>query len=232
MAPADTGIFTETPMVNSDVMDKLRKGDAQWVRGDIEGFADNGVKVNRRAKGVPKGGPGHHELIEADIVVMATGFKRPSLSFLPSDCFKEPYGPPNWYLQTFPTTHPSVSAINCTYVNAIGTVGNWHIGIYTRILLMFLVDPLTRPSPFWMQRWIDMTKVLKHRSPTPAFDFFTYLELLWWFFFCVAINPFRWKWAVFVFFGVGLALPKALVKQEEKLITNDGYKIRDEGVSL
>lgn len=226
------GLFQDTPMVNSDVMDKLRRGQAEWVRGDIEGFVEGGVKVNRRAKGVPKGGPGHEEVIDADIVVMATGFQRPCLSFLPDECFREPYEPPNWYLQTFPTIHPSVSAINCTYVSAIGSVGNWHIGIYTRILLMFLSDPLTRPSPFWMERWIDMTKFLKKSSPTGAFDFFTYLELVWWFVFCVAINPFRWKWAVFVFFGVGIGLPKAIVRREQKLLNGQGYKIKDEGVSL
>jgi cation diffusion facilitator CzcD-associated flavoprotein CzcO len=112
LAPSDKGIFMDTPMVNSDVMDKLRSGQAEWVRCDIDSFTDSGVLVNRRAKGVPPGGPGHQEVVEADMVVMATGFKRPSLSFLPDDCFKEPYSAPNWYLQTFPPTHPSISAIN------------------------------------------------------------------------------------------------------------------------
>ncbi|KAG5979976.1 hypothetical protein E4U55_004521 [Claviceps digitariae] len=233
IAPTDKGLFMDTPMVNSDIMDKLRRGQAQWVRGDIETLVDNGVQVNRREKGVPKGGPGHEEVIQADILVMATGFQRPSLSFLPDDCFHEPYGPPNWYLQTFPPAHPSVSAINCTYISAIGSVGNWHIGIYTRILLMFLVDPLTRPSPFWMKRWIDMTKLLKRTSPTGAFDFFTYLELVWWFVFCVTFNPFRWKWAVFVFFGVGIDLPKAFVERERRLLNGTGgYRNMDAGSSI
>jgi len=105
-----------------------------------------------------------------------------------------------------------------TYLAGIGSVGNWHIGIYTRILLMFLTDPLTRPSPYWMQRWIDMTKLLKWFSPTPAFDFFTYVELIWWFVFCVSFNPFRWKWALFVFFGIGFALPNDIVTREGKLL--------------
>ncbi|KAH7125821.1 hypothetical protein EDB81DRAFT_860533 [Dactylonectria macrodidyma] len=231
VAPANKGIFTDTPMVNSDVMDMLREGKAEWVRCDIEEFVEEGVVVNRRAKGVPKGGPGHHEVIEADIVVMATGFKRPSLSFLPDDCFKDPYQPPNWYLQTFPPEHPSISAINCTYLSAIGTVGNWHIGIYTRILLMFLVDPLTRPRPFWMERWIDMTSFLKMNSPTGAFDFFTYLELLWWFVFCVAINPFRWKWALFVFFGFAFALPNAVTVREQRIMESKS-RSKDDAFSL
>ncbi|KAK1755535.1 hypothetical protein QBC47DRAFT_380609 [Echria macrotheca] len=226
LAPADKGIFTDTPMVNSDVMDKLRSGKAEWVRCDIEKFTEKGVLVNRRAKGVAPGGPGRQELIEGDIVVMATGYKRPQLSFLPDSCFQEPYAPPNWYLQTFPPSHPSISCINCTYQSAIGTVGNWHIGIYTRILLMFLVDPLTRPSPFWMKRWIDMTRLLKFSSPVGPFEFFTYLELVWWFVFCICFNPFRWKWALFVFFGLGFMLPRDIVQAEEKI--RNGMGVRDD----
>ncbi|KAF7945189.1 hypothetical protein EAE96_009968 [Botrytis aclada] len=224
LAPADKGLFTGTPMVNSDVMDKIREGKAEWLRGDIKGFTEDGINFNLRAKGVPPGGPGKTKLVKGDIVVMATGFERPSLDFLPPDTFQDPYTPPNWYLQTFPPTHPSVCCNNCTYVNAIGAVGNWHIGIYTRILLMFLSDPLTRPRPFWMERWIDMTRILKKFSPTGAFDFFTYLELVWWFTFCIAINPFRWKWAIFVFTGLGRGLPRRVVEAEDKLRGSLGWR--------
>lgn len=226
--PRDKGVFEETPMVNSDVMDRIRRGDAEWVRCDIEGFTEHGVVVNQREQGVPKGGPGRRRTLKGDMVVMATGFKRPSLEFLPDECFAAPYGPPNWYLQVFPPPHPSVSAINCTYVNAIGTVGNWHIGIYTRILLMFLVDPLTRPGVAWMRRWIDMTRALKATAPTGAFDFFTYLELVWWFVFCVAFNPFRWKWCVFVFFGLGFALPRRVVRGEDRIRNGLGAGVSSE----
>lgn len=237
IAPYNKGVFMDTPMVNSDVMDKIRNGTAEWVRCDIEEVKEKGIKVNRRAQGVPPGGTGREDIIDADMIVLATGFGRPSLSFLPQDSFEEPYGAPNWYLQTFPPTHPSVSAINCTYLAGIGSVGNWHIGIYTRILLMFLVDPLTRPSTFWMERWIDMTKLLKARSPTGAFDFFTYLELVYWFTFCVAFNPFRWKWALFVFLGVGIGLPTKLVEIEDTIRNGLGrptsHRVnRDEGESF
>lgn len=227
LAPTDKGLFTGTPMVNSDVIDKIRSGEAEWLRGDIKRFTENGILFNLRGKGVPPGGPGREREIEADIVVMATGYSRPTLNFLPEDSFGEPYSPPNWYLQTFPPNHVSVCANNCTYVNAIGSVGNWHIGIYTRILLMFLSDPLTRPRSFWMERWIDMTRFLKKFSPTGAFDFFTYLELVWWFTFCIAINPFRWKWALFVFFGIGAGLPKAVVESEDKLRHKMGIRNGD-----
>ncbi|THV06599.1 FAD/NAD(P)-binding domain-containing protein [Dendrothele bispora CBS 962.96] len=193
------GLFMETPMVNSDVLDKVRDGSASWLRGDIVSFDKTGIWFNQRAKGVPPGGPGKEIHVDADMVIMATGFTRPSLKFLPEDCFEEPYNPPNW----------TICANNCTYVNAIGTVGNYHIGIYTRILLMFLNGA--------NELWIDFTRFLKIRSPTPAFDFFTYTELLWWYYFCVAINPFRWKWALFVFFGIGNKLPLSVVEAEDKV---------------
>ena len=179
--PSSQGLFTETPMVNTDILDQIRKGRAEWLRGDIQGFSENGIRFNHRAQGVPKGGPGHETVEQGDVVIMATGYQRPSLNFLPDDCFQKPYMPPNWYLQTFPPQHKSICCNNCTYVNAIGTVGNFHIGVYTRILLMFLLDPLTRPSTYWMQRWIDMTCWFKARSPVGAFDFFTYSELIFWF---------------------------------------------------
>ena len=228
LAPTSRGLFTETPMVNSDVMDKIRSGQAEWLRGDIEGFTEEGVKFNLRGKGVPKGGPGKSTLIKGDIVVMATGFDRPTLDFLPDDSFREPYNPPNWYLQTFPPRHVNVCCNNCTYINAIGSVGNWHIGIYTRILLMFLSDPLTRPRTFWMERWIDMTRVLKKFAPTGAFDFFTYLELVWWFTFCIFINPFRWKWAFFVFFGIGQTLPRRVVDAEDHVRNGLGWNKKEQ----
>lgn len=124
------GIFTETPMVNNDVLELVRSKKARWLRGDIIGFTESGIKFNRRAQGVPKGGPGREELIEGDIVILATGFTRPSLSFLPERFFEEPYQPPNWYLQVFPPVDDGMEICcnNCTYLNAIGTVGNYHIG--------------------------------------------------------------------------------------------------------
>ena len=217
LAPQSEGLFTETPMVNSDIFHQIREKKAEWLRGDIIGFTENGIRFNHRAQGVPKGGPGRESVVEGDMVIMATGYQRPSLSFLPKECFTEHYQPPNWYLQVFPPQHMSICANNCTYVNAIGTVGNYHVGIYTRLLLMFLVDPLARPQEYWMKKWIDMTTAIKRTAPTGALDFFTYSELIYWFIFCVAINPFRWKWAFFVLFGIGIALPLTVVHEEDRL---------------
>ncbi|KAF2225049.1 hypothetical protein BDZ85DRAFT_87803 [Elsinoe ampelina] len=224
------GLFTETPMVNNKILSQLRDGTATWLRGDIIRVEPDGIRFNRRAQGVPKNGPGHETLEKADVIIMATGYSRPSLDFLPKDCFDEPYMPPNWYLQTFPPRHMTVCANNCTYINAIGTVGNFHIGIYTRILLMFLVDPLTRPTRYWMEKWIDMTRLVKSTSPTGAFEFFTYSELIWWFVFCVVINPFRWKWGVWVLTGFGMGLPLKVVEQEDKLRNGIGRDDKETAV--
>lgn len=103
------------------------------------------------------------------------------------------------------------------------TVGNYHIGIYTRMLLMFLVDPLTTPHTWWMKRWVDFTSTIKALAPTKAFDFFTYSELLYWFTFVTLINPFRWKWFFFVLFGIGQDLPAKIVEEEDKLRNGLGY---------
>jgi len=67
------GLFMETPMVNSDVLDKIREGSAAWLRGDILSFDKTGIWFSQRSKGVPPGGPGKEIHVDADIVVMATG---------------------------------------------------------------------------------------------------------------------------------------------------------------
>lgn len=58
-------------------------------------------------------------------------------------------------------------------------IGKYHIGIYTLLLLMFLVDPIARPQEYWMKKWIDMTRTMKSYAPNGAFDFFTYSELIY-----------------------------------------------------
>ncbi|KAF7159431.1 hypothetical protein CNMCM6106_006704 [Aspergillus hiratsukae] len=226
LAPAKAGLYTETPMVNNDILEQVRSGQIAWLRGDIKEFKEKGILFNHREKGIPKGGPGREELLEGDICVMATGFQRPTLAFLPQECFNPPYSPPNWFLQTFPPGHSDLCAINCTYVNAIGTVGNIHMGLYTRLLLMFIADPRTRPSPAWMRAWVDWTRSWKQGAPGGALEFFTYSELVWWIVLSLASNPFRWKWIIFVLGGWGNPLSPRMLHQEGSIrqssITADG----------
>ncbi|KAL8634467.1 MAG: hypothetical protein Q9228_007938, partial [Teloschistes exilis] len=94
LAPTSDGLFTETPMVNSDIFHQIRAQKAEWLRGDIIRFTEEGMRFRQRAKGVPKGGPGREIEVKADMVIMATGYERPSLAFLPDECFQEDYQPP------------------------------------------------------------------------------------------------------------------------------------------
>jgi thioredoxin reductase len=121
LAPTSSkGLFTDTPMVNSEIFHQIRTGKASWLRGDILRVEENGIYFNHRDQGVPKGGPGHEMHVKGDIIIMATGFARPSLRFLPDECFQPPYSPPNYYLQVFPTQDPSIVCTNSTYLNALG----------------------------------------------------------------------------------------------------------------
>lgn len=203
IAPPKKGLFTSTPMCNDQILTQIRAGKASWLRGDIESFETDGIVFNHRDRGVPSGGPGSKELIHGDIIILATGFTRPDPHFLPDVVFQRPYAPPAWYLQTFPPEYPKICAINSMYINAIGTVGHIHIGLYTRTLLMFLLDPRTKPTPKDMKRWIDFTRWIKERAPNNAFDFFTYSEMMLWILECMLLKPQRWKWMIFVLFGWG-----------------------------
>lgn len=193
----------------------VRSGKMKWLRGKVENFEENGLRFHRYAKDICKSVSDRGSVIEGDMVIMATGYLRPNLGFLPRECLNKPYPPPNWYLQAFPPNHLGICAINCTYVEGIGTIGNFHIGVYTRILIMFLLDPLTRPQERQVKAWIDAIRWLKSKSPGGAFEFVTYSEIHLWFFFCIAINPFRWRWLLFVFFGIDTALlAKNMVKRK------------------
>ncbi|KAJ6112140.1 hypothetical protein N7523_008201 [Penicillium sp. IBT 18751x] len=220
LAPAKAGLYTQTPMCNDAILNQIREGRVNWYRGDIKEFQEDGILFNHRQKGVPKGGPGREELIKGDFCIMATGFHRPSLGFLPDECFNPTYTPPNWFLQSFPPGHSDVCASNCTYINGLGTVGNIHIGLYTRMLIMFLVDPTTRPSPAWMRAWVDWTRSWKERAPGGALEFFTYSELISWMVLALACNPYRWKWVLFVLAGWGNALPPTTSTQKGRSAQN------------
>ena len=220
LAP-EKGLWESTPMVNDQVLAQIRQGKVEWLRGDIQRLEKVGIQFNKRDKGVPKGGPGRPIFANADIIILATGYNRPSLHFLPPECFEDPYSPPNWYLQSFPPKFATICAINCTYINAIGTVGHFHIGAYTRILLTFILDPITRPGEWLMKAWVDLLRVLKHFAPTGPLEFFTYGEMMLWFIFFVMIRISRWRWGLFILFGWGLSTNDSRSVVEEQLVEGE-----------
>lgn len=58
-------------------------------RGDTLGLTESGVKVNLRERDTKAGQEGQEHIENADVVVLATGFERPSLDCFPDDLFPE-----------------------------------------------------------------------------------------------------------------------------------------------
>ena len=197
LSPKGLGIYEGTPVVNNAFLDHIRAGKIEYIRGDTERFVQNGVRVNTRTRDQPKGAKdAKPKTIEGDVVVLATGFERPTLDFLPKDVFPDGYSRPDLYLQNFATEDWTVLCTNSAYMNAIGTVGHMyvshvrpngedgidrecfrHIGIYTRILLLFLLDAGARPEVRDMKLWVDVVRFVKRGAKGGALGFFTYMEL-------------------------------------------------------
>ncbi|KAI6011823.1 FAD/NAD(P)-binding domain-containing protein [Pisolithus marmoratus] len=221
------GIFVSTLVVNDDFLNHVRAGNCVYVRGNVVRLTTDGVVVDVRESiesgSSPGIGKGVHEGMhptgsdsekggtspeaqgrvefKADVVILATGYKHPSLSFLPQELFPKDYERPSLYLQNFSTEDWSVLLTNSAYLNAIGTVGHFHIGIYTRILLTFLLDPATRPTAKDMKLWVDAVRFIKRGAQGGALGFFTYMELLMWILTFHVLRPDRWHWMFFILFG-------------------------------
>lgn len=159
------GSFARARLATDKVLEFLRSGRAEVLDADILSFEGKRIRFNHRPPGGPRGALGQERLIEADMCVLASGYQAPSLHFLPEDCLQEPYTPPNWYLQAFPPTHMDICAINCAYTDAVGPFGLYHVAVYTRFLLMCLVDPLARPSEKGMKKWADLSRWFRSMVP-------------------------------------------------------------------
>ncbi|KAI4293719.1 FAD/NAD(P)-binding domain-containing protein [Schizophyllum commune Loenen D] len=175
MVPDDgKGVFEGTPVVNDEFLGHVREGRVEYVRAATEGMQESGKGVLAKKRGASK--ESDPELVEADVVILATGFNKPSVDFFEEadEIFPEGYQRPDLYLQNFSTEDWSVLMTNSAYMNAIGTV---HIGIYTRILLTLLLDPDARPLPKDMKLWVDCVRFVKRGAKGGALGFFTYAEL-------------------------------------------------------
>ncbi|KAL0948345.1 hypothetical protein HGRIS_010931 [Hohenbuehelia grisea] len=194
LVPADRGIFEGTPVVNDEFIPHVRAGRCVYVRGDPVRLTSKGVVVNQRPRGSKPKDEGEETLLEADIVVLATGFEKPDIDFLDKSLFPEGYERPNLYLQNFSTEDWSILTTNSAYQNAIGTVGHFHIGIYTRILLVLLMDQSARPTPKDMKLWVDVVRFIKRGAEGGALGFFTYAELTIWLLGFHLLRPDRLRW--------------------------------------
>ncbi|KAF4622539.1 hypothetical protein D9613_009188 [Agrocybe pediades] len=215
LTPKDLGIYEGTPIVNDEFLGHVKSGRCRYVRGSPVRLTSEGVIVEARQsqKGsTPKNAnsnveeieEGQEKLFEADVIVLATGFKQPSIDFLPKDLFPDGYQRPNLYLQNFSTEDWSILMTNSAYMNAIGTVGHFHIGIYTRILLTLIMDKNARPSSKDMKLWVDVLRFLKKGATGGALGFFTYMELTIWLLAFHLFRPDRLKWLFFIMNGWGV----------------------------
>ncbi|KAI0033186.1 FAD/NAD(P)-binding domain-containing protein [Vararia minispora EC-137] len=207
LSPANLGIYEGTPVVNNAFLQHVREKRIEYVRGDTERLTPTGVRVNIRPRGTKPGDkPSMRRELSGDVIILATGFKRPSLDFLPDDLFPEEYSRPDLYLQNFSTKDWSVLCTNSAYMNAIGTVGHFHIGIYTRILLLFLREPNARPEESDMRLWVNTVRFVKRGARGGALGFFTYMELVIWFLTFHLFRPDRLWWILFTMQGWGVPI--------------------------
>ncbi|PIL34408.1 hypothetical protein GSI_03183 [Ganoderma sinense ZZ0214-1] len=204
LVPARVGIFEGTPVVNDEFVDWVRQGKCEYVRCDIERLTRHGIRVSARSRDEKPGEGTETREYEGDVLVFATGFHKPEISFFEEDLFPDSYDRPNLYLQNFCTEDWSVLMTNSAYVNAIGTVGHFHIGIYMRILLTFLLDPDVRPTPKDMKLWVDVIRFLKRGARGGALSFFTYMELTIWLLLFHVVRIDRLKWVFFIMQGWGV----------------------------
>ncbi|TRM64707.1 hypothetical protein BD626DRAFT_489667 [Schizophyllum amplum] len=208
MTPDDgRGIYEGTPVVNDEFLNHVRKGKIEYVRASPLGMDASGKGVSIRRKDAPK--DSEPEMVEADVVIIATGFLKPTVDFFedPDSVFPEGYQRPDLYLQNFSTEDWSILMTNSAYMNAIGTVGHFHIGIYTRILLTLLLDPGARPLPKDMKLWVDCVRFVKRGAKGGALGFFTYAELTIWLVMFHIFRPDRLKWIFFIMQGWGVHGP-------------------------
>ncbi|TCD66067.1 hypothetical protein EIP91_001875 [Steccherinum ochraceum] len=205
LAPKHLGIFEGTPVVNDDFLYHVRAGRCEYVRGDTQRFTKDGVRVSVRERDSRPGDAGSVKEFDGDVIVLATGYEKPDIDFLKKELFPEGYERPNLYLQNFSTEDWSILMTNSAYMNAIGTVGHFHIGIYTRILLTLLMDRDARPSPKDMKLWVDVIRFVKRGAKGGALGFFTYMELTIWLLLFHVLRIDRIRWVFFIMQGWGVS---------------------------
>ena len=94
------------------------------------------------------------------------------------------------------TGEPTICALNSTWQEAFGSVGGSQIGLFTRLLLVFLIDPSTQPSRQSMENWVNFMVDYNH-----GLKFITHIEVYLWLVVAIACNWRLWHWASFIIMG-------------------------------
>ncbi|MBW0508123.1 hypothetical protein O181_047838 [Austropuccinia psidii MF-1] len=190
-------LYGKTPIVNSNFLKLVRTGTANYVRAHVMKISGEGVEVRRFLSD-------KSDIIGADIIVEATGYHRPKVSFLESEgLFSGPkgskqYSPPNVFLQAFLVPDWRCAMPNAAFVEGAASVGHFHIGILARLMMMFMMDSSTAPSPEEMSRWVN--EKIKFKG---SLIYWTYSEQLKWYLQFLLSSFRRSRWIIFVLFGWG-----------------------------
>ncbi|KAI5121520.1 hypothetical protein M0805_002581 [Coniferiporia weirii] len=84
VAPQNIGFFSGTPVVNDAILSHIRAGIVSYIRCTTERLTSKGVLFKHYTNN-------SEEEMSADIIILATGFKRPSIDFLPEYLFPSGY---------------------------------------------------------------------------------------------------------------------------------------------
>ncbi|CAH7688361.1 hypothetical protein BY996DRAFT_4581794 [Phakopsora pachyrhizi] len=197
-----SGLFDQTPIVNDIFLKLVEDRKVEYVQAEIVQIHENGVEIRARASSKSS----KTRIIPADIIVECTGYDRPEIKsqsiqdlFKNQDEKKVDYSPPNLFLGNITVHDWSCVMLNSAYVHGVGSVGHFHIGIFNRMLMMFLVDQATRPNCNEMKRWVDQKSQLKNGS----LCCYTYTEMMLWLIVFMVFNHNRLRWVIFVLFGFG-----------------------------
>jgi len=78
-------------VVNDEFLQHVREKRVSYVRGDTLKIQKGGVRVSVRQRESKPKDPGEERFFNADVIVFATGYKQPSVEFLPKDLFPKGY---------------------------------------------------------------------------------------------------------------------------------------------
>ncbi|KAM0699556.1 hypothetical protein Q7P36_000559 [Cladosporium allicinum] len=199
--PSNLKVFSKTPVCSDRFFDLLRSGTVRWLKADCHRLVESGLEIiphdlplSRTSHQPPSEKyPRPRTILEpCQILIYATGYTRPSLPTL-TPLPTRPitmYNPPSWYLQVFPPSHPTVCALNSTWLEGIGSVGSPLIGFYTRLLCVFALHPDSRPSKSRMENWVWVVERLI--KPERGLGFVTAAEVYLWFAVMVCMERGLW----------------------------------------